>query len=302
MSVILALPDGQKNKNIPTLGDPLLTSNTMASFHGHATLFFTGDVFFDRYIRTMNRIHGGDHLFSCADALLRSADAVVANLEGPITDEESASEGTEIGSAENYRFTFPSTTASLLRKHNIRIVDIGNNHIANFGNAGIKTTHQYLDAAGVGYFGGVAGNEPVYETVLGGLPLAFISYNAFYGTSSVAVAETIRKEKANGRMVVVFAHWGTEYSTSTLELHDRAALFAASGASLIVGSHPHIVLPSEMLDAVPVYYSLGNFIFDQYWNESVNHGLVLEVHIDDGVLSLKEHYVELLRDGRSCVN
>lgn len=74
-----------------------------------------------------------------------------------------------------------------------------------------------------------------------------------------------------------------------------------SGASLIVGAHPHIILPSETILGVPVYYSLGNFIFDQYWNYSVTHGLVLEVAIHNGQLSLNELRTELEKDGRTCV-
>jgi poly-gamma-glutamate synthesis protein (capsule biosynthesis protein) len=265
------------------------------------TLLFVGDMFFDRYIRTMVRKHGEEHLFSCADTILMSADAVIGNLEGPITGEESKSEGTEIGSAENFRFTFPSTTAALLARHNIRIVDLGNNHIANFGSDGIRQTHRSLDEAGVRYFGGVSGDEAIFTTKINGVPLSFISYNAYYGTSSLAVAEEIKKEKAKGQTIIVFAHWGEEYSTSTSLLHDRAALFATSGASLIVGAHPHVVLPSEMIGDTPVYYSLGNFIFDQYWNDKVTHGLSLEVNIKGGTLSVSEHYVDIMRDGRSCI-
>ncbi len=279
------------------------TPSTQDTFSASGTvkLLFVGDMFFDRYIRMKGRLHGEDYLFSCADPVFRKVDAVIGNLEGPITDEDSKSEGTEIGSPENYQFTFPSTTAALLARHNIAAVDIGNNHIANFGNEGITATHKYLDAAHVGYFGGVVGNEPVYRTEIKGVPLSFVSYNAFYGTTSDAVAEAVAIEKAKGRTVIVFAHWGEEYSTSTALLRGRAEKFAASGASLIVGAHPHVVLPSEIVGGVPVYYSLGNFMFDQYWNDSVAHGVALEVLIARDGLLLREHYADISRDGRTCV-
>lgn len=287
-----------------TASGPGQTSGALATSSfggGSASLLFVGDMFFDRYIRKMARLHGEEYLFSCSDELLHSVDVVVGNLEGPITDEGSTSEGSLIGSPENYRFTFPSTTATLLARHNIGIVDLGNNHIANFGKEGVASTHRYLRSAGVGYFGGVVGDEPVLERVIGGVPFAFVSYNAFYGGSAVEAATRIKDEHQKGRIVIVFAHWGEEYSTSTAALRERAALFVQSGARLVVGAHPHVVLPSELIDGVPIYYSLGNFIFDQYWNSSVSSGLALEVSVDDGNLALKEHYVEILRDGRSCV-
>ncbi len=279
----------------------ILDSSFVAtSSTAHAKLLFVGDIFLDRYIRQTARNHGEDFLFTCADPLHKRVDAVVGNLEGPITDNDSVSEGTEIGSAENYQFTFPSTTGALLRKHNIQIVNLGNNHIANFGRDGIRATRAYLREAGVEYFGGIEGDEPVHEATIGGVPLAFVSYNAFYGTSSRAVADTIAKEKANGKFVIVFAHWGEEYTTESIMLRERAELFATSGARLIVGSHPHVVLPHEMIDATPTYYSLGNYMFDQYWNDDVREGLALEVDIADGEVSIQEHRVVLLRNGQTC--
>ncbi len=273
-----------------------------ASAHSRATLIFVGDMFFDRYIRTTSRMHGVDHPLSCVDTFLKRADMVIGNLEGPITDEDSISEGTEIGSAENYQFTFPSTTAKLLKKHNIGIVDLGNNHIANFGREGQRSTETYLTKAGVGYFGGMLGDEPVLEKDISGVPLSFVSYNAFLGTSSDAVAYTIASEAKKGRTVIVFAHWGEEYSTSTDTLRSDATLFASSGAKFIVGAHPHVVLPHEAIGGVPVYYSLGNFIFDQYWNDMVRHGLALTIEVEDGkVINITEHKTQLLTDGRTCM-
>ncbi len=268
---------------------------------GSTTLLFVGDMFFDRYIRKMARLHGEDTLFSCIDPLFDKADAVIGNLEGPITDYDSVSEDTLIGSPENYRFTFSTSTATLLARHHINIVNLGNNHITNFGHEGIASTHQYLDQAGVGYFGGVVGEEPVYRNTIGGIPFSFVSYNAFYGTSSVGVAQQIVREKEAGRFVVLFAHWGEEYSTSTRTMSDDAHLFALQGAGLIVGAHPHVVLPHETIGATPTYYSLGNFMFDQYWNDAVRHGLVLRVEIHGDVITTSEYQVELGRDGRTCV-
>ena len=287
---------------VPTFYNNRVAHEATSTPKGHASIIFVGDMFFDRYIRATSRTHGEDHPFICVDAFLKSADMVVGNLEGPITDEDSVSEGTEIGSAENYQFTFPSTTAQLLKKHNIGIVDLGNNHIANFGREGQRVTKKYLTKAGVGYFGGMQGDEPVLEREIGGMPFSFVSYNAFLGTSSLAVAQTIESESKKGRTVVLFAHWGEEYSTSTDSLRGDAILFASSGAKIIVGAHPHVVLPHETIDGTPVYYSLGNFIFDQYWNDMVTHGLALTVEVEDGkVAHITEHETRLLPDGRTCM-
>ena len=198
--------------------DGVSSEQTSFDVKGDAKLLFVGDMFFDRYIRKMARIYGEDYLFTCADKVFDSEDMVIGNLEGPITNEPSISEGSEIGSPENYRFTFPTTTAELLRRHSISSVDLGNNHIANYGTDGLRETKHYLTLAQVGYFGGIIGDEAVLESEVNGLPIAFVSYNAFLGTSTDAVAQVIRAEKEQGRIVIVSAHWGDEYSTATEKL------------------------------------------------------------------------------------
>ena len=69
---------------------------------------------------------------------------------------------------------------------------------------------------------------------------------------------------------------------------------------LFVGSHPHIILPSEKISGTPVYYSLGNFIFDQYWNEEVSTGLVLELNMKNKDITVTEHRVSLNKNGQTC--
>ncbi len=204
-------------------------------------------------------------------------------------------------SSDNFTFTFPTATAKLLADNNIKLVNLGNNHINNFGQSGISSTKKYLDEAGVNYFGGLSGSEPIYRTNLGGQNISFISYNEFGGESTQKVASQISSEKAKGQMVFIYAHWGDEYSEVPQRVKDIANLFVQSGADLIIGSHPHVILPSQKIGGSLVYYSLGNFIFDQYWNRDVSTGLVLEVDISSGKLNIIEHKVSLNKDGRTCL-
>ncbi|OHA98681.1 MAG: hypothetical protein A3E02_01460 [Candidatus Zambryskibacteria bacterium RIFCSPHIGHO2_12_FULL_38_34] len=288
-----------------------------------AKILFVGDMFFDRYIREVSYVKGGDFVFSCINNFLKDSDLVVGNLEGPITENASISMLTKPGGDGNYTFTFPTNTAKLLADNNIRLVNLGNNHIGNFGQEGIASTIKYLSEADVNYFGGLSGDlpddevgEPIYRTNMGGTNVSFISYNEFGGDSSKKVVQKISDEKKNGQTVFVYAHWGDEYSDVPARIKNTAALFAKSGASFIVGSHPHIVLPSEKIPSTnsgqegtdstgspqaTVYYSLGNFIFDQYWNSDVSTGLVLEMYIKNGNIKIIEHKVSLNRDGRTCL-
>jgi len=265
-----------------------------------AKVLFVGDMNFDRYIRQSVNKRGSDYLFSCIDPLLKDADFVVGNLEGPITSHESISEGTIMGSPENYRFTFPTTTAQLLFQHNIKVVNIGNNHVNDFGSEGISSTRKHLTDAGVSYFGGLAGNTSFYLASDKGIDLSFINYNQFGGDSPEKTAELIASEHTAGRKVVVYAHWGEEYTTPTERVRSIAKLFADNGADLIIGSHPHVIQEYEIIGNTPVYYSLGNFIFDQYFDSSVTKGLAVLLNISDERIGVKEYPLTLEKDGRTC--
>ena len=136
----------------------------------------------------MALLHGEEYLFSCVDSLLKEHDLVVGNLEGPITTKRSTSMDTRIGSPENYYFTFPTSTASLLFRHNIKIVSIGNNHINNQGAEGIVATKHFLASSSVMYFGGLQNDSPLQRTSIKGIEISFINYNQFGGLHQKEIA------------------------------------------------------------------------------------------------------------------
>lgn len=269
-----------------------------------ATILFGGDVMFDRYIRKVADARGGDYLFSCLADKLQKADLVVANLEGPITKAESMSLGSEVGTAQNITFTFPPETAKLLARHNIRLVNLGNNHMLNFSRWGLLETKQYLDDAGVGYFGDPDSPEEgrVARMHIKGIPVSFVNWSDWTSDKTDHTVAQVREEAESGRMVFVYTHWGDEYVAPPENVRQLAHSFVDAGAALVVGTHPHIVQEDELYKGVPIYYSIGNFIFDQYWNEEVSTGLLLRVSISPrGVERVEEEKIRLERDGRTCL-
>lgn len=275
-------------------------------FHNpHATVLFAGDMMFDRSVRTVAEEKGGDFLFSCIDPVLQEGnDLVVANLEGPITTFPSQSVGSEVGGPDNYTFTFPTSTAALLLAHHIELVNLGNNHMLNFSREGLVQTEEWLDAAGVKHFGDPDKPEAdrVARMEIGGIPFSFVNWSDWTSDKTDHTVAQVREEAQSGRVVVVYTHWGEEYATTSLpRVQALAHSFVDAGAAFVTGSHPHVVQQHEVYKGVDIYYSLGNFIFDQYWNDDVRHGLLLQVTFDPkGVEGLKEIPVELERDRRTC--
>lgn len=265
------------------------------------TLGFAGDVMFDRYIRKVAQVKGNSYIFSCIHSMLHKPDIVVANLEGPITDNPSVSIGSTPGGENNFTFTFDPALADTLKEENIRIVFLGNNHVLDFGGEGMAQTRRLLTKTGIGYFGGVRPDEPTYRFLKEGISFAFIGYNAFLGGGVDDALSRIATLKGTADYLIVYAHWGQEYTQASVEVKALAHSFVDAGADLVVGSHPHVIQESELYRGSYIYYSLGNFIFDQYFSPETMEGLFLtaEFH-ENGIVRVEETMVSMLRDGRTC--
>jgi poly-gamma-glutamate synthesis protein (capsule biosynthesis protein) len=93
-----------------------------------------------------------------------------------------------------------------------------------------------------------------------------------YGTSTFTVA---------------YIHWGTEYApVHTAEVEENARRLSLVGFDLIVGHHPHVAQDIAVVNGVPVVYSLGNFIFDQYFSNAVQEGYALELSLSSTTTTL----------------
>lgn len=280
------------------------------------SILFVGDMMFDRYIRHIAGVATGDFIFSCIAPTLLNETLVVGNLEGPITSHASVSVGSAVGTPENTRFTFPVETAALLKRHNITLVSLGNNHALDFGWEGLEETKRLLGEAGVAYFGAplMEGEDSnVHEVDVGGIPFTFIAYNQFapdgWRSEGERTERAITTVREAGRLPIVFPHWGDEYVDVNDHQREMAARFVEVGAEAVVGAHPHVVQAREFLVAdpsksaiKPVYYSLGNFVFDQYFSPDVQQGLMVRLTFsEEGFISSDDIPVSLHQDGRVCI-
>jgi len=272
-------------------------------FHKEARVLFVGDSMFDRTIRSRASTHGENFIFSCVKDFLTSFDVVVANLEGPVTSFDSKSVGTVPGQEGNTTFTFSPTIPKVLFDHNVRVVSLGNNHITDFGREGVEMTRLYLKKASVDYFGDPFDSKKKSTVVsVPGATLGIVGYNQFLGVDTIAqTVEEIERLNDEVDHVIVFSHWGDEYVDANQFQKSSARIFIDAGADVVFGAHPHVIQKREEYKGKTIYYSLGNFVFDQYWDDSVRKGLGVEMVVRGDELSFVEHVFELGRDGRTCL-
>ena len=100
----------------------------------------------------------------------------------------------------------------------------------------------------------------------------------------------------------MYAHWGEEYASTTDSQRSVAHAFIDSGADVVMGSHPHVIQEIEEYKGRPIFYSLGNFVFDQWWNDAVRDGLGVRMMLNG--TSTELHFdtisTRLGKDGVPC--
>ncbi|MFH0969794.1 MAG: CapA family protein [Patescibacteria group bacterium] len=261
-------------------------------------ILFVGDLMFDRSIREFTNRKGNDFIFEKISDFLKGNDLVVANLEGPITDNKSVSVGTTPGQKGHFIFTFDKSLADTLAKNNIKLVSLGNNHVLNFGVDGLDQTKKYLTENGIDYFGdpkNKENNSIVKE--INGIKIGLVNYNQFGGISVEEVNKNIEMLRNTVDIVVIYAHWGKEYEKNPSDkIKNLAHNFVDAGADLIIGSHPHVVQNMEEYKGKRIYYSLGNFIFDQYFSAETMNGLAVRIKIDAENRSMEFQEIPLIME------
>lgn len=245
------------------------------------TIAIGGDVMLDRQIRARREQSGYD-IFSedIAEAFATSNISLV-NLEGPVTTNPSISLSSEIGSLDNFVFTFAPESLAALTKAGIDFVSLGNNHITNQGPEGVSSTKTYLESVGIRYFGSPY-KDDIATTTVHDTTIGFIAYNQFIPPEDTENFLTnITSLSQENDFVIVMPHWGYEYEfTPSAEQIALAHAFIDAGADVVIGAHPHVIQTFETYNNRAIAYSVGNLIFDQWFNNDVRSGVILFLKLD----------------------
>ena len=240
------------------------------------SIVFTGDILLDRGVRRVINQHGVGHLFSDGvDSVFRSAQLVVGNLECPAT---------KIDAPVFKRFIFRGEPEWLdtLRQHGITHLNLANNHSIDQGREGLLDTRRNIIEAGMTPMGAGENMQEASEPVLlaseprnvwfvPSLRLALENYAYLPDKPCVSqepmdslIRRVYRLREADSTAVIIVSlHWGGEH---TLKPVPRQRLEAhqliLAGADALICHHTHTLQTIETFMGKPIYYSIGNFIFD----------------------------------------
>jgi poly-gamma-glutamate synthesis protein (capsule biosynthesis protein) len=240
------------------------------------TLIFAGDMMFDRGVETLIKKNSPYYPLEQIKRFLHGVDYVSANLEGPIVKK------TQDFGPRSLTFNFGQEILPVLKDANINLVTLANNHILNRGQQGFKEIKEFLTANQIDYSG---------EAFKCGADLAvikdniiFLGINKTFPTSctDAEVAQTVKALKvANpNKFLIISIHWGVEYQTKNSSGQQKLGhLLIDNGADLIMGSHQHVVQNIEKYKDKLIFYSLGNFVFDQYFSTKTQQGLAIGLEL-----------------------
>ncbi len=241
------------------------------------SMLFLGDAMLGRGVEALQERNGPHYPFEKVISTLEQADFVVANLEGPIVDTHVATKPFEM------KFSFPAKTAALLAEMHFDFLSLGNNHTLDQGRDGLSDTKRLLEEERILFAGDAheIGTVSIATTTIKGEEYEFIAINATYPTfdQGSAVRLVVEEEKRNPELYkIVLLHWGEEYATTSNAFQQNLGhALVDAGADLIIGSHPHVLQEIEKYNGAYIFYSLGNFIFDQYFSRDVEEGLAVKL-------------------------
>ena len=278
------------------------SSSASARPAGEFTISFAGDVHFSGRVRSRLDADPAT-VFAQAAPVLAKADITMVNLETAITTG---------GVAQNKAFTFraPPSAFTALRDAGIDVATMANNHGADYGLPGLHDTLAAIAASHfpvVGIGADAAQAYAPWKTTVNGTKIAIIAADQVQdettlrlfsaGTDSPGVAnafsdrliQSVRAAKAAGYVVIVYVHWGIEYTTCPSSAQSSlAAALAQAGAAAVIGTHAHVLQGAGWRsNGTYVEYGLGNYL---WWMSFGNN------QDDNGVLTLT------FRDGKVVAN
>ncbi|GAB6929124.1 CapA family protein [Paenibacillus sp. JCM 10914] len=263
-------------------------------------LIFVGDILLDGFVGNQIARYGNKFPFEKVAPILKKADMAFANLETPVS---------ERGTKANKTFAFRSKPETLegLTYAGIDGVTLANNHILDYGPKAMLDTLTHLKRNGIGYTG--AGRDideafkPYVQTIEGkkiavlGVSrvlsdTSWIAGKDHPGAASAYTMEPmishIKQSAKNNDYTIVYIHWNQEFADYPEDYaRAMAKKMIDAGADIIIGSHSHTLMGIEYYKNKPIYYSLGNFVFNRSTRGGDKTLLSMMVHVEIKGSSIK---------------
>lgn len=209
--------------------------------------------------------------------VMQGVDIMALNNEFTVSER-----GTPIN--KTYTFKAKPQNLSLYNAMGVDFVSLANNHIYDYGPQAFTDTLTHLKGYGIDFAGAGESikdaSQPFYYIINGRkiailcgsraeknrvTPVAGSNTSGVFGIyESRDMVNAVRAADESSDIVIVFAHWGKEDSPIIEDaIRSDAAEYVKAGADIIIGAHAHQLQGMEYIDGTPVFYNLGNFLFEE---------------------------------------
>lgn len=260
-----------KDTSFPSEKVPLITTT-------RASLFMVGDALIHSAVYA-DADTGNGYDFR---PMIEEVKEISKNYDLAFYNQETILGGSELGLSSYPRFNSPYEVGDAFIDAGFNLVSLANNHTLDRGETAILNSHRYwMQHPEVMTAGSFSSNDEMAQPNIGevnGISYAFFAYTDWTNGlvapsgkeyllarySNELAKQDIEKVRGQVDVVIVSMHFGDEYSLSVSSRQRGIATYLASlGVDIVIGHHPHVVEPIEMIDDTLVIYSLGNFISAQ---------------------------------------
>ncbi len=255
-------------------------------------LFISGDFCPINRLENLMSDENIEYVFGFMLNKIRISDLAITNLECPLTESTKARNKTGPnlkGSLKSSRF---------LKSAGFNLVTLANNHIMDYGTQGLKDTIKVLKKDKINYVGaGLSLNQAksIFYYKKNNINVAIINFTEnewstttgdYSGSNPINPVQNfylINEAKKNADKVIVITHGGHEmYDLPSPRMKKLFRFFVDVGADVVINHHTHCISGYEIYKKAPIFYSLGNFIFDNQdirdnlWNIGMAVNLIFD--------------------------
>ena len=246
---------------------------------GAKTVLFVGDIMLDRGVEYFMKQNSIYYPFQKISHFLRGIDIVFANLEGPVVKNPPEF------SDDSLKFAFNPEVIKGASWSHFNLFSLANNHALDMGKEGLEETKDWLRKYQINFVGStLIGSSDMPDFSFSRDNITFLAFNRIFPFTAKEeeIIKTIKMVKSSkpDNFLIVSLHWGEEYKlTNSPAQQSLAHKIIESGTDLIIGNHSHVVQNIEKYQGKLIFYSLGNFIFDQYFSKETQQGLAVGLEI-----------------------
>lgn len=240
-------------------------------------ILFVGDVLLARHVEFLINQKGLQYPYKKINDFLLTAPIIFGNFESAILSRHVTTPSYVTTFATNKLF-LPS-----LKKAGFTHLSLANNHTFDYGEAGYATAWSELTNAGFKPFGHPTRVDETSITTFtsGSYTVGVLALNqVFVPIDTTLLLQQVQTMASTSDYQIAYIHWGNEYNLKhNLTQEKLAHALIDAGIDAVIGHHPHVTQDIEIYNGKPIFYSLGNFIFDQYFSVDVQQGLALSLEL-----------------------